>query len=110
MKDFASILRDGIAGSVNEEQAEYLNIIVNRVDDLVTMVGDMLDISKIEAGKLGVSRRTVTIAELVERTRSSLERRAESASVELEVEVPEGLPAAYCDAERRPVASSSTSS
>lgn len=100
VKDFASILRDGIAGEINDEQREYLGIIINRVDDLVTMVGDMLDISKIEAGKLGVSRRTISVAETFDRTSASLERRASLASVALDLGVPDGLPDVYCDPEK----------
>ena len=55
IKEFASILQDGLAGEVSGEQREFLTIILNRVDDLSLMTDDMLDISKIEAGLLGVA-------------------------------------------------------
>ena len=65
IKEFASIVRDGLAGDVTDEQREYLDIVNNRVDDLSIMVDDMLDISKLEAGILGVCRRLCRGDEIV---------------------------------------------
>ena len=43
IKEFTAIIRDGLAGEISDEQREYLEIVLNRVDDLSTMVDDVLD-------------------------------------------------------------------
>ena len=100
IKEFTSILRDGLAGETNDEQREYLEIIHNRVGDLTIMVDDMLDISKLEAGLLGVSRRRCTIAEIVEKVAPTLSRKASARNVELTTAIEAGLPTVYCDPEK----------
>ena len=64
IKEFSSIIRDGLAGRVNEEQREYLEIVVSRVDDLATMVEDMLDTSRLEAAKKMSSVRLMPTANM----------------------------------------------
>lgn len=100
IKEFTSILRDGIAGGVNAEQREYLDIVLNRTDDLSTMVDDMLDISKLEAGVLGVSRRVCTVSEIIDDVRTTLDRKAQAAQVTLTIASEGALPTIYCDPEK----------
>ncbi len=100
IREFASILRDGIAGTLTDEQGEYLGIIVNRVDDLSVLVDDMLDISKLEVGELGIARREGTVAGIIGHVRSTLERRADATGAQLRFECPDDLPRVYCDPEK----------
>lgn len=100
IKEFASIILDGLAGATNSEQREYLEIIVNRVDDLSVLVDDMLDTSKLEAGLLGIARADCQIEQIVERVRTTLERKASAARARLEIDIPPDQPAVYCDAEK----------
>jgi diguanylate cyclase (GGDEF)-like protein len=100
IKEFTSIIRDGLAGPVSDEQKEYLEIVMNRVDDLSTMVDDMLDISKLEAGVLGVWRRQCVVEDIIKSVRTTLERKAVASKVELSIEVDEDLPPVYCDPEK----------
>ncbi|TWT40467.1 Non-motile and phage-resistance protein [Phycisphaerae bacterium RAS1] len=100
IKEFSSILRDGLAGSVSTEQGEYLDIVLNRVDDLSTMVDDMLDISKLEAGVLGVARRNCQMQDVIQNVRTTLERKAAAAKVNLTIGEAPTLPDVYCDPEK----------
>jgi diguanylate cyclase (GGDEF)-like protein len=100
IKEFTSILRDGLAGDLTAEQREYLDLVLNRTDDLTTMVDDMLDISKLEAGVLGVSRRNCGMLEIISKVRTTLERKALAAKVKLEISADDGLPSVYCDPEK----------
>ena len=100
IKDFASILSEGLAGEVNDEQQEYLGIIINRVDDLAVMVDDMLDISKLEAGLLCVARQESRIDRIFEGVRTTLERKAAASTAALKISVDASLPTVYCDAEK----------
>jgi hypothetical protein len=100
IKEFASIINDGLAGPVTGEQQEYLNIIGNRVDDLETMVNDMLDISKLESGLLGFYRRPCALADIVDEVRPGLQRKAAGAKVGLEISVDPSLPRVYGDPDK----------
>lgn len=100
VKEFAGIIRDGLAGPVSPEQREYIDIILDRTDDLATMIDDMLDISKLETGLLGVCRRECRVADIVERVRPALERKAASTKVHLAIADATDLPPVYCDSEK----------
>lgn len=100
IREYSSILRDGLIGEVNAEQCEYLEIIGGRVDDLARMVDDMLDMSKLEAGMLGVSREICSMSDVVGHVRATLERKAAASKVQLEIVIEDDLPGVYCDPEK----------
>lgn len=100
IKEFASIMRDGIAGPVNAEQSEYLDLIEQRVEDLSTLVDDMLDTSRLEAGLLGARRNNVTVQRIIETIQPVLDRRAAAGKITLQYDLPPDLPEVYCDEEK----------
>ncbi|MBN2473911.1 MAG: hybrid sensor histidine kinase/response regulator [Pirellulales bacterium] len=100
IKEFVSLIRDGLAGQITCQQREFLDIVSDRTDDLVIMVDDMLDVSKLEAGLLSVWRRETTVADVFERAHPILERKAAIKHVALETAVEDDLPVVYCDPEK----------
>ncbi|PQO28886.1 hybrid sensor histidine kinase/response regulator [Blastopirellula marina] len=100
IKDYVSIVRDGMAGEVNPEQVKLLGKVTVRADDLNNMVDDILDASKLEAGLLGAWRRPVSIPEVVSHAASLLRERASIKGIELVIDCPQDLPEAYCDSEK----------
>ena len=50
--NFTDFVREGVAGEVNEEQAEMLDKVMFNSQHLLSLINDLLDISKIEAGEL----------------------------------------------------------
>ncbi|MGE0479838.1 MAG: ATP-binding protein [Phycisphaerae bacterium] len=100
IKEFAALMRDGLVGETSAAQHNYLGVIVQRVDDLSILIDDMLDISKLEAGALGISRADCGVAEIVERVRTTLERRAAASHARLEFDLAADLPRVYCDPEK----------
>jgi hypothetical protein len=100
IKEYAALMREGAAGDVNEEQQRMLNVLVDRADDLNTMVDDMLDVSRLEAGLLGAWRKNCRVIDLVRHVLPELERKAAVRGVSLETAVDENLPPIYCDDEK----------
>lgn len=100
VKEYVALVREGVAGDVNTEQARLLQVAEDRADDLNTMVDDMLDVSKIEAGVLGTWRKTCTFEDVLNYVRDALDRKAAVKDVELSWMVDEQLPAVYCDPEK----------
>lgn len=66
----AAILRDGLVGAVNEEQKNWLGKIEAQSRNLVNLVNDFLDLSKIESGHIELVKESVDLDQLI---RSSLD-------------------------------------
>lgn len=100
IKEYASLVRDGIVGTVGPEQVRLLNVIDDRSDDLNTMVDDMLDVSKLKSGLLAAWRKPCSVEEIVHHVWPALERKALTRAVVLEKQLAEDLPTVYCDPEK----------
>jgi signal transduction histidine kinase len=99
IKEFSSILREGLSGEVNDEQIRYLDIIQDRTSDLSVMIDDMLDVSRMEAGLLGISRVKVTVGEVFDRIQQTLTRKATSSEVEISIAIEDPSTVVLCDPE-----------
>jgi len=100
VKEYVSLIRDGLVGEVNEEQKQMLHVVEDRADDLNIMVDDMLDVSKLEAGMLGAWRKNNRIEDILGHVRASLERKAAVRDVTLQWTIDDDLPQIYCDDEK----------
>ncbi|MCO5169271.1 MAG: HAMP domain-containing protein [Planctomycetes bacterium] len=88
----ARMLAEDESGALDEKQVEYARTIYSSGADLLALINEILDLSKIEAGKMTVEPRPVPLAELrayVERTFSEL---AEAKGLSLSVTVDPGAP------------------
>lgn len=100
IKEYATILGDGLVGPVSAKQREFLKIIDSRTDDLAYLIDDLLDVSRLRAGIIGVYRRDCTAADIFERVRSVLEPKAAKRGISLGFRVEGTLPRVYCDPEK----------
>ena len=98
--EYSSLLEDGLKDKLSAEQSRYLSHIRSAVDGLATMICDMLDAASCERGALKSHRRTATVGEIIAGVRGALARRAAVRCWQLELELPETLPSAYCDLEQ----------
>ncbi len=100
IKEFASIIRDEIGGPVTQDQKGFLDYIDAATRDLSQMVDDFLDTSKLRANRLCVDRQVHTVQQLFEQIRQTIESRAQTKAIEIDVYIDEGLPQMYCDLEK----------
>lgn len=100
IKDYISLVREGLLGTVNDEQCRMLDVAGIRVDELNNMVDDMLDVSKLESGLLGAWRRPCELVNIVELVCPPLMKKAELKDITFDVAVENTLPTVYCDAEK----------
>jgi signal transduction histidine kinase len=64
---FSQVLRDEMVGSVNEKQAEYLDDIISSGQHLLSLINDVLDLSKVEAGQVELEVHPFSLREALER-------------------------------------------
>jgi PAS domain S-box-containing protein len=100
IKGYVDLLLEGDAGALNGEQAEYLGIVKNNADRLVNLINDLLDVSRIESGNIQLQRTSLDIAQSIREVASSLKPQIEEKGQQLELNIPEALPAVSGDAGR----------
>jgi signal transduction histidine kinase len=83
------LLREKVFGELNEQQTGALDKANRSAQHLLELVDDILDISKIEAGKLDIFPETVDLADLLRDTATSVQLQARDKGIELGVDVPE---------------------
>ncbi|MBI4839567.1 MAG: HAMP domain-containing protein [candidate division NC10 bacterium] len=84
-------LLDGVTGEITPILQRYLTRIKNNTDRLVRLITDLLDLSRIEAGRIELHRAAVPVAEIMQEVAESLRPMAAQKGVELAV-VPVGSP------------------
>jgi len=83
---FAEILRDELVGPVNDEQKECVNDIRMSGQHLLEMINDILDLSKIEAGKMFLQLEEFAIVDAVEEVNAIIKALALKKNIELTLE------------------------
>src|SRR5215472_9717505 len=100
IKGYVDLLIDGDAGEVTEEQKEFLEIVKNNSDRLVMLVNDLLDVSRIEAGRINLRLQPVDLAGSIGEVATSLRPLMEQKGQSLKLELPEDLPNVMADRDR----------
>lgn len=80
------------SSNLNEEDREFVEIILTSSEHLLTIVNDILDYSKIEAGRLELQNRPFSPAELVTKVARLLQPQVSSKSLELVLDIENDIP------------------
>ena len=91
IKAFAEILLDNV-GEDPETQTEFLEIINKESDRLTRLINNLLDLSRIEAGRMKWDRESLDLHEVVSTAVTSLRAAAEKKGLQLQVDIEEDLP------------------
>jgi PAS domain S-box-containing protein len=102
IKGYVEVLLMGATGTLSEQQEHFLNIIKNNTERLAVLVNDLLDISRIEAGKVTLSLQPLDLNDLAEKATVILEHRMleENRPMQIKVTCQDKLPLVYGDSER----------
>jgi signal transduction histidine kinase len=100
MLALSQLLLDELVGPLSVEQRKYLEVIDRNAQNLLRLAGDLLDLSRIQAGALAVEPRATDIAASVRAVVLALSPLASAKGLPLEVALPDALPPAWCDAAR----------
>lgn len=96
----AEVMMDGMFGIVTEEQKKWLLRIQANSHNLVDLVSDFLDLSKLESGYLNVSKQVVSIADLVRKGIESFQVLALNKKVTIAEAIEPSLPSILADPQR----------
>jgi signal transduction histidine kinase/CheY-like chemotaxis protein/HAMP domain-containing protein len=97
---FSDILKDGLIGKLDERQLEYVSDIYQSGQHLLSLINDILDLSKIEAGKMSLDLETLSVATLVESSLSVIREKAAAHRIHLICDIDEKLPPIRLDARK----------
>lgn len=100
MKEFTAIILDEIPGKLTEKQKEYTGIIKGNIDRLARLINNLLDISKIEAGKVELKKLQADIIGLANSVMSALKLEAQSKQIEFKTSFPDTAVNIYFDADK----------
>ena len=96
----AEMMEEGLIGDLNESQKSWLGRLRNNASNLVTLVGDFLDVSKLEAGHVQLSRAAIDVSDVVRNAVENHKALAATKNIALCFKVETPLPVIYADARR----------
>jgi len=97
IKGFADLLAAGVVGPINENQSNFLSTIRSNVDRMATLVSDLADVSRIEAGRLKLDFAAIPVNDIVNEVVRSIQRQVDEKKQELTLLIPAGLPPMWGD-------------
>jgi signal transduction histidine kinase len=97
IRGYTDLLRKGQLGAINEAQLSFLNTILSNVGRMDTLVADLSDMSKIEAGQLRLELGMVSIADAVDEVARSLKGQITAKDQTLRMQIPEDIPPVWAD-------------
>ncbi|MCS6963455.1 MAG: GAF domain-containing protein [Thermoflexus sp.] len=100
IKGYVDLLLLGSGGPLSEMQYRFLQIVKANADRLKLLVDDLLDISRIESGRLQLDLRPVPLEAAVEAVVAALKARIDEKNQRLELDLPEFLPPVRADKDR----------
>ena len=84
---FSEVLEDQMFGPINEKQREYVNNILTSGKHLLSLINDILDLSKVESGKMGLELSRFPLRDCVEASLTMLREKALKGGIELSLKL-----------------------
>ncbi len=97
MKAFVSLILDEIPGKINEKQSEFLTIINDNINRLARLINNLLDLSRIESGRMELNRKEININTITEEIIKVFQTQAKGKEIVLKNLLPADLPPVYAD-------------
>ena len=100
LHQFTTIMLDGLAGEVSSEQREYLEIVLKNSLQLRDMIGDLLEVTRTQGGKLAIEPQPTSLRDVFRPMIQTYERRAEQKGIAFRTSCPGDLPLVQADPSR----------
>jgi len=100
MKESVAIVLDGMAGEINDEQKSCLDIAKRNIDRLSRLINNVLDVQRLEAGKMKFDMKISDINEVAEQVYKTMSSPAKEKGIDLILELDGKLPKVKFDVDR----------
>lgn len=100
VKGYVDLLLLGSMGSLNQDQVMFLNVIKTNANRLMDLINDILDISRIESGKIKLSYDQVSLCDIISDVIQSLRLESDAKHLSVAVDIPNDLPTFSADPRR----------
>jgi two-component system, NtrC family, sensor kinase len=94
---FTELLQAEVPGALGERQKQYVDHVLTSGRHLLSLINEVLDLSKIEAGRVELSRQWTILADVVESVRGVVKPLADKRAIHLDVSLPAELPQLFVD-------------
>ena len=99
-KEAISLVLEKAQGDINDQQTEILTIAKNNIERLARIINGLLDVSKIESGKIELRKKDIDLQSLVWEVVRSFEAKAREKGLEWRLNLPERTIVAYADEDK----------
>ena len=100
IKGYAKLLDLGTTGEMSDTQRQFLDTITRNVNRMDRLVSVLLDLSRLEAGRVEPDIQVVSVKTIVEEAVQKSKTRIQARELALEVDIPSDLPLIYADPTR----------
>jgi signal transduction histidine kinase len=97
IKQQQTVILDGMAGELTEKQRELLSRSQHKIEGLLELINDLLDVAKIESGHGLQQQVPLNIGDVLQEVVSFMKTRAEHQNISLQLDLPPGLPLIQAD-------------
>jgi signal transduction histidine kinase len=80
---FVTILLDSLAGELNPEQREFMEIVLRNVKQLQSMINDLLEVTRVHSGKLVIEPQCTSVSDAIDYTVDTLQGAAAAKEITL---------------------------
>ena len=94
---FSEVLRDELLGKLNTKQSEYVRIIYSSGHHLLSLINDILDLSKVEAGRMELFSNRFEVGPAIENVMTLVKERALRNEITLELHIDDDLSECVAD-------------
>jgi signal transduction histidine kinase/GGDEF domain-containing protein len=99
-KEGITLIQDGVLGPISEKQDKVLTTARDSIDRLARLITGLLDISRIEAGRIEIKKSLINVTEMAKQVVSFFESKANDKGLEMRTKIPETGVDAYADSDK----------
>jgi two-component system sensor histidine kinase VicK len=100
LKNALSILSSGRCGELSESAVKFVDMAKRNVESLTNIINGILDINKIEAGKMEYNYETMNIHSVIENVKNNFDSVAKERSINFNTNEQENIPDIYADSQK----------
>ncbi|MBN1993441.1 MAG: GAF domain-containing protein [Anaerolineae bacterium] len=100
IKGYTKLMQMGAGGTLSEQHNEFLQVIINSVDRMARLVNDLLDVSRIEAGRIRLEITDVQMRDVINEVIEAVQTQIDKKKQHLILDMPDNLPELRADYNR----------